>query len=90
MILFIMINLLSKAHDFIKDNKFANKKWKGVISEKQKVFSLVCSNGAGPSGIRGPATPLGAALHPCTHRPPEPSGALHCRALCRKFFICCR
>ena len=31
-----MINLLSKAHDFIKNDKFVNKKLKGVISEKIK------------------------------------------------------
>ena len=38
-----MINLLNKTHDFIKNNKFANGKWKGVMSEKIKVFPLVCS-----------------------------------------------
>ena len=38
-----MINLLSKTFDFIKNNKFANKTWKGVKSEKMKVFPLVCS-----------------------------------------------
>ena len=31
-----MINLLSKTDDFIKNDKFANKTWKGVISEKVK------------------------------------------------------
>ena len=30
-----MINLLNKTHDFIKNDKFANKKWKGVISKKK-------------------------------------------------------
>ena len=38
-----MINLLSKTDDFIKNDKFANKKWKGVKSEKMKIFPLVCS-----------------------------------------------
>ena len=38
-----MINLLSKPHDFIKNDKFDNKQWKGVISEKIKTFPLVCS-----------------------------------------------
>ena len=55
MILEKMINLFSKTHDFIKNmnllsktfyfmkaDKFANKKWKSVISAK-KVFPLVCS-----------------------------------------------
>ena len=37
-----MIILLIKANDFIRNDKFANKKWKGVILEK-KVFPLVCS-----------------------------------------------
>ena len=31
-----MINLLSKTNDFIKHDEFANKKWKGVMSEKIK------------------------------------------------------
>ena len=35
-----MINLLSKTDDF---KKFVSKKWKGVTSEKIKVFPLVCS-----------------------------------------------
>ena len=49
-----MINLLSKTHDFIDNDKFANKKWKGVISGK--IFPLVCSKylsswtGLGKSG----------------------------------------
>ena len=30
-----MINLLGKTCGFIKDNKFANKRWKGVISGKK-------------------------------------------------------
>ena len=38
-----MINLFSKTHDFIKNDKVVNTKWKGVILEKIKVFSLVCS-----------------------------------------------
>ena len=50
-----MINLLSKTNDFVKNinlfnkhmilektDKFGNKTWKGVISEK-KIFPLVCS-----------------------------------------------
>ena len=40
MILYKMINLLSKTYDFIKEQrKFGNKKWKGVKSQK-KVFPL--------------------------------------------------
>ena len=38
-----MINLFSKTNDFIKNDKFGNKRWKGVKSEKIKVFPLVCS-----------------------------------------------
>ena len=38
-----MINLLSETNDFIKIDEFANKKWKGVKSDKIKVFPLVCS-----------------------------------------------
>ena len=38
-----MINLLSKTDDFIRNDKFVNNKWKGVISEKIKVFPLFCS-----------------------------------------------
>ena len=38
-----MINLFNKTHDFIKNNKFVYKQWKGVISGKMKVFPLVCS-----------------------------------------------
>ena len=38
-----ILNLINKTHDFIKDDKFANQKWKGVLSEKIKVFPLVCS-----------------------------------------------
>ena len=38
-----MINLFSKTDDFIKNDKFVKKKWKGVTSEKIKVFPLVCS-----------------------------------------------
>ena len=34
-----MINLLSKTGDFVKNDEFANKKWKGVISgEKKRYF----------------------------------------------------
>ena len=33
-----MINLFSKTHNFVKNNKFANKKGKDVKSEKQKYF----------------------------------------------------
>ena len=36
-----MINLVSKTCDFIQNDKFGNKKKKGVISEK--IFPLVCS-----------------------------------------------
>ena len=35
MILRKMLNLLSKTHDFIKNNKFANETWKGAISGKK-------------------------------------------------------
>ena len=38
-----MINSLSKTGDFVKMIKNCNKKWKGVKSEKIKVFPLVCS-----------------------------------------------
>ena len=55
-----MINLLIQTHDFQKTNdKFANNKWKGVQSEKIKVFPLVCSKylsswtGLGRSGHDG-------------------------------------
>ena len=43
----------------LKNDKFANKKWKGVKSEKIKVFPLVCSKylsswtGLGRSGHDG-------------------------------------
>ena len=36
-------NLLSKTYDFIENDEFVNKTWKGVKSEKIKVFPLVCS-----------------------------------------------
>ena len=36
MILQKIINLLIKTYDSTKNDKFANKKWKGVISEKKK------------------------------------------------------
>ena len=54
-----MIDSLSKTDDFIKDAKFVNKKWKGVKSEKLKLFPLVCSKylsswtGLGRSGHDG-------------------------------------
>ena len=38
-----MINVFSKTDDCIKNDKFVDKKWKGEISEKIKVFPLVCS-----------------------------------------------
>ena len=38
-----MINLLSETNDFIKIDEFANKKWKGVKSDKIKVFPLACT-----------------------------------------------
>ena len=38
-----MISLLNKTYDFVKNDKFVNKTWKGVKSEKIKVFPLVCS-----------------------------------------------
>ena len=54
-----MINLCSKTHDFVKNIKFVNKEWKGVKSEKIKVFPFVCSKylsswrGLGRSGHDG-------------------------------------
>ena len=54
-----MINLLSKTNDFVKNDKSINKRWKGVKSEKIKVFPLVCSKylsswtGLGRSGHDG-------------------------------------
>ena len=39
----VFVNLLSKTNGFIKNDKFANTKWKGVKSEEIKVFLLVCS-----------------------------------------------
>ena len=63
-----MINLFSNTHDFTKHYKFVNKTWKGVISEKIKVFPLVCSKylsswtGLGRSGhVRFPT--FGSILH---------------------------
>ena len=41
MILYKMINLFGKTYDFTKRN--VDKKWKGVKSEKIKIFPLVCS-----------------------------------------------
>ena len=62
-----MIHLLNKTYDFIKNDKFDNNKWKGVISWK-KVFPLVCSKylsswtGLGRSGhVRFPT--FGRVLH---------------------------
>ena len=37
------IDLLTGTNDFTKNDKFANKEWKGVTSEKIEVFPLVCS-----------------------------------------------
>ena len=37
-----MINLLNKTDDFQKHDKFHNKKWKSVISEKDKSKNLLC------------------------------------------------
>ena len=54
-----MINLFSKTTDFAKNIRFAKKRWKGVKSEKIKVFPLVCSKylsswtGLGRSGHDG-------------------------------------
>ena len=48
--------MFSKTDDFIKNHKFVNKAWKGVKSEKIKVFPLLCSKylsswtGLGKSG----------------------------------------
>ena len=63
-----MINLFGKTNDFMKNDEFANKKWKGVISEKIKVFPLVCNHflsswtGLGRSGhVRFPT--FGRILH---------------------------
>ena len=36
MIFIKIINLFNKTHDFIKNANFANKNWKGVISEEKK------------------------------------------------------
>ena len=38
-----MINSFGKTDDFVKNDKIVNKRWKGVKSEKIKVFPLVCS-----------------------------------------------
>ena len=63
-----MINLLNKTDDFIKNDKFTNKEWKGVFSKKIKIFPLVCSKylsswtGLGRSGhVRFPT--FGRILH---------------------------
>ena len=37
-----MLSLLNKTNDFIKDDKFANKKCKGVISGKTKIKNVLC------------------------------------------------
>ena len=61
-----MINLLNKTYDFMTNDEFANRKWKGVKSEK--IFPLVCSKylsswtGLGRSGhVRFPT--CGPILH---------------------------
>ena len=36
MILLKIINLLNKTHDLIKDEKSANKDWKGIIPEEKR------------------------------------------------------
>ena len=43
MILYYKINLLSKTYDSVKNIKSVNQKWKGVTSEKIKVFPLCVS-----------------------------------------------
>ena len=45
-----MLNVLSKTDDLIEKEKFANKKWKDAISDKIKVFPLVCSKYFCPPG----------------------------------------
>ena len=63
-----IINFLSKTYDFTEKHKFANEKWKGVKSEKIKVFPLVCSKylsswtGLGRSG-HVQITTFGQILH---------------------------
>ena len=37
MILQKMINLHHKTCDFVKKHEFVNKKWKGIISEKENI-----------------------------------------------------
>ena len=39
-----MINLLIKTYEFTKNDKFANEKWKGVISEKIKAKTCFADN----------------------------------------------
>ena len=62
------MNLLSKTHDFTKNDKFSNNNWKGVKSEKLKVFPLVCSKylsswtGLGKSG-HVQSQSVGSILH---------------------------
>ena len=34
-----MIDLFSKTDDFVKNDKFVNQTWKGVISDKNKSIS---------------------------------------------------
>ena len=63
-----MINLFNKTHDSIKDDNSVNKEWKGVKSEKIKIFPLVCSKylsswtGLGKSG-HDQITTFGRILH---------------------------
>ena len=48
-----IINLLNKADDFIKNDKFANKEWKGVISEKNKKHKPALLTRICPAGLAG-------------------------------------
>ena len=63
-----MINLLIKTYGYTKNDKFVNKKGKGVILENKKVFPLVCSKyssswtGLGKSG-HDQITTLGSISH---------------------------
>ena len=49
-----MINLFSKTNDFIKNDKFTDKVWKGVISEKKKekpaLLTRICPPGLALAG----------------------------------------
>ena len=65
-----MIHSLSTTDDFVKNDKFANKKWKGVKSEKIKVFPLVCSKCL--SSWTGPdMTEVRILVQFCTFRVPK-------------------